>query len=139
MPAGKTSRLVVLDVDDGPLRADDQQEVTVLSRLRVSARANARTLANGSTLKVTANVLGAGGGAGGKAVLVQAFVEGRWTTVDSISATARGTASWNYRFRATTRPTAYRFRVRVERAGDVWPWPTTTSAPLKVVVRPAKR
>ena len=76
-------------------------------------------LANGSTLTVTRTCSARGGGAGGKAVLVQAFVDGRWTTVDSISANSRGTASWSYRFRATTRPTKYRFSVRVERAGDV--------------------
>ena len=69
-------------------------------------------------------------------MLVQAFVEGRWTTVDSLSAGSDGKALWRYRFRSTTRRTGYRFRVKVERAGDVWPWPTTTSRVLRVEVSP---
>ena len=83
-----------------------------------------------------ARVNGAGSGAGGKVVLVQAFVEGRWTTVDSLNAGADGRALWRYRFRSTTRRTGYRFRLKVERAGDIWPWPTTTSRSLRVEVSP---
>ena len=135
-PAGVTSRLVILDVNDSANRALEPVEVSVLKRLKVGILTRNPSLRNGSTLMLRASVSGAGSGASGKVVLVQAFVEGRWTTVDSLSAGANGRALWRYRFRSTTRRTGYRFRVMVERAGDVWPWPTTTSRVLRVEVSP---
>ena len=54
----------------------------------------------------------------------------------SLEADRTGRAVWRYRFRTTTRPARYRFRVRVERAGDVWPWPTTDSPVVSVAVAP---
>ena len=102
----------------------------------MTARNLGRTVRNGSTLTLGAGVHGAGSGAPGKAMLVQTLVAGRWTTVDSLTMDRAGNARWRYRFRATTRPTVYRFRVKVERAGDVWPWPTTTSPVVRVMVIP---
>jgi hypothetical protein len=130
------SRIVSLEVDDAAHRAAEPVEVRLMQRLRVQTRSVERTLRNGSTLMLGANIVGAGSGAAGKALLVQALLDGRWTTVDSLTADGAGRARWRYRFRATTRPTVYRFRVKVERAGDVWPWPTTTSSPIRVLVAP---
>ena len=64
------------------------------------------------------------------------MVGGRWTTVDSVEANALGHARWRYRFRGTTRPARYHFRVRVPRGAADWPWPTTTSDEVVVSVRP---
>jgi hypothetical protein len=136
IPPGKRSRLVILDVNDTAYRAVEPVEMSLMQRLTVGVLARQNRLRNGSTLTLRASVSGAGSGAGGKVVLVQALVEGRWTTVDSLSANADGRALWRYRFRATTRRISYRFRVKVERAGDVWPWPTTTSRVLRVSVVP---
>ena len=82
-----------------------------------------------------ADVDGAGRGARGKGALVQAIVDGRWTTVEELTLNDSGGATWRYRFRGTTRSAVYRFRVRVPTAGDVWPWPTTDSPVLRVRVR----
>ena len=136
MPAGVVSRLLELDVDDAAHRARDQVEVELLNRLRIAAAVPGRVLRNGSVMNLRADIRGAGAGTLGKVVLMQAVVGGRWTTVASLTADDDGRAVWRYRFRGTTRPAIYRFRVQVERAGDVWPWPTTTSEVLRVAVRP---
>ncbi len=136
MPAGAASRLLVLDVDDAAHRAVEQAEIELMRRLRVEASTRDRTLRNGSVVTLRAAIEGAGGGSSGKVVLVQAVVGGRWATVESLTADADGDAVWRYRFRGTTRRANYRFRVRVERAGDVWPWPTTNSQVLRMEVSP---
>jgi hypothetical protein len=136
MPAGERSRLLILDVDDSAHRAREQVEVELLHRLRVVAVVGDRNLRNGQRMTLRADITGAGGGAEDKVVLVQAVVGGRWATVQSLTADDEGRAIWRYRFRGTTRPAIYRFRLRVERAGDVWPWPTTNSPVLRVKVRP---
>ena len=136
VPAGTTSRLVVLDVDDATHRAEEPAEVELLQRLRVAAQVRDRDLRNGSSMTLRASIDGAGGGVAGRTVLIQAIVGGRWSTVQSLMADASGDAVWRYRFRGTTRRASYRFRVRVENAGDAWPWPTTTSAVVRVEVAP---
>lgn len=136
MAGGVRSRLLVLDVDDSAHRAREQLEVELLRALRVVAVVGDRSLRNGSVMTLRAGIDGAGGGSAGKLVLVQAIVGGRWATVESLTADAGGDARWRYRFRGTVRPAIYSFRVRVERSGDVWPWPTTTSDVVRVRVRP---
>ncbi len=136
MAAGPVSRLLQLDVDDRDHRAVRPIEVELLNRLRVRVARSGSGLRNGSRMKLRVDVDGAGRGSSGKVALVQAVVGRRWATVDSLTLNSAGRAVWRYRFRGTTRRAVYRFRVRVERAGDVWPWPTTDSRVLRVPVRP---
>lgn len=137
MPAGSASRILRLDVDDPRYRAAQPVEADLMGRLRVTAAASDRSLQNGSALTLRATIAGAGtGAANDKAVLVQVFAGGRWSTIDALNADARGRVAWHYRFRGTTRPAIYRFRVRVEHAGDVWPWAATDSPEVRVSVAP---
>ena len=136
LPVAAPSRILRLDVDDTAHRAVDPLEVDLLQRLKITVKVPDRSLHNGSRMTLRALIDGAGAGAAGKVVLVQSIVGGEWATVASVQAGRAGTAVWRYRFRGTTRPALYRFRVRVERAGDVWPWPTTNSAPVIVAVAP---
>lgn len=131
------SRLTV-ELDDDAYRTALSDEIHVFGRLRVGVKAVGKDLRNGSTMLLEAELAGAGGAdaAADRTLLVQALVDGRWTTVDSVETGAKGSASWRYRFRATTRATRYRFRVRVPRGGDDWPWPATSSRAVSVLVRP---
>lgn len=136
MPVAAPSRVLRLGVDDTAFRAGDPVEVDLLQSLRIVVRVSDRALKNGDTMTLRAAIAGAGGGARGKVALVQTIVGGRWSTVASLQADRAGRAVWRYRFRGTTRPARYRFRVRVERAGDAWPWPTTHSPAVTVAVAP---
>ena len=130
------SRILRLDVDDATERAVDPREVDLLQPLKITVTAPDRSLHNGSRMTLRAQIAGAGAGTAGKVVLIQSIVGGEWATVASVQARRDGTATWRYRFRGTTQPALYRFRARVERSGDVWPWPTTSSAPVIVAVAP---
>lgn len=134
--AGDVSRLVQFDVDDSTHRARSAAEVELMQPLRAAINVSGGRLRNGSLMTMRASVSGAGRGASGTVALVQAVVGGRWTTVESLALDRRGRATWRYRFRGTTRRAIYRFRVRVENAGDIWPWRTTTSRVLRVGVSP---
>lgn len=137
IPVGTTPRRLTVVLDDPGYRSAESDEVQVRGDLRVAIKALGRGLRNGSTLKLDVRIGGAGRGApAGRPVLVQAFVGGRWATVDSVEADAGGRATWRYRFRSTTRVTVYRFRVRVPRGGTDWPWPASTSGAVSVRVRP---
>ncbi len=134
---GVLPRRLTLLLDDAGYRSAESAEVQVRGRLAIALRAIGRDLRNGSTLRLDARLVGAGAGApDGRPVLVQAWVGGRWATVDSVEADAAGRARWSYRFRKTTRATRYRFRLRVPRGGADWPWPTTDSRVVGVLVRP---
>ena len=134
---GLLPRRLTLLLDDAGYRSAESAEVQVRGRLAIALRAIGRDLRNGSTLRLDARIVGAGAGApDGRPVLVQAWVGGRWATVDSVEADAAGRARWRYRFRNTTRATRYRFRLRVPRGGADWPWPTTDSRVVGVLVRP---
>lgn len=137
VPAGTTSRRVVVRLRDPGYRSADSAELRVVGPLAVTVDAPGGVLRNGSRLRLIATITGAGqGAAAGRTVLVQALVGDRWATVDSVEAGRDGRASWRYRFRSTTRQITYRFRVRVPRGGADWPWPQTTSADVGVRVRP---
>ncbi len=134
---GVLPRRLTLLLDDAGYRSAESAEVQVRGRLAIALRAIGRDLRNGSVLRLDARIVGAGAGApDGRPVLVQAWVGGRWATVDSVEADAAGRARWRYRFRKTTRATLYRFRLRVPRGGADWPWPTTDSRVVGVLVRP---
>ena len=136
LPVAAPSRILRLDVDDDAHRAIDPREVDLLQPLKIRVKVPDRSLHNGSRMTLRAQIDGAGAGTAGKVVLIQSIVGGEWATVASVQAGRDGTAIWRYRFRGTTQPALYRFRVRIERAGDVWPWPTTSSAPVIVAVAP---
>lgn len=129
---------LVVELDDDAYRTALSDEIRVLGPLRIGIKAIGKDLRNGSTMVLLADIAGAGGdeAAADRTLLVQAKVDGRWATVDSVETGAKGSASWRYKFRATTRPTRYRFRVRVPRGGDDWPWPATSSRAVSVLVKP---
>ena len=134
---GVLPRRLSLLLDDPRYRSAESDEVEVRGGLAVTLKAVGRGLRNGSVLRLDARVLGAGRGAAqGRPLLVQARVGGRWATVDSVQADAAGRAQWRYRFRNTTVPTIYRFRIQVPQGGADWPWPTTDSRVVRVLVRP---
>ena len=137
VPLGVLPRRLSLLLDDPRYRTAESDEVQIRGDLTVTLTPPRPGLRNGATMTLDGRVRGAGPGAAiGRPVLVQAFVGGRWATVDSVEADALGRARWRYRFRNTTRPTRYRFRMLVPRGGADWPWPATASPPLGVLVRP---
>ena len=118
VPLGTTSRRMFVRVNDAGYRAAESDEVRIMDRLRVSLAARGKNLRNGSTMTLLARISGAGPGAADeRTVLVQALVGRRWATVGSAEANALGHATWRYRFRGTTRPARYQFRVRVPHGG----------------------
>jgi hypothetical protein len=131
-------RRLTVELDDDAYRHAASDEVLVYGPLRIDVKPVGKGLRNGSTMVLKASIAGAGddGAAGGRTLLVQALVDGRWATVDSVETGKSGSASWRYRFRATTRATRYRFRVRVPRGGDDWPWRATSSRTVSVLVKP---
>ncbi len=137
-PVGRSSRRLVVEVTDPAYQPAESADIRVLDKLVVRLKSRDRSLRNGSRVTLTALISGAGGSAAdGRILLVQAMVRGRWTTVDSIDANRAGHARWRYRFRGTTRPARYHFRVRIPRGGAAdWPWPTTTSREIVISVRP---
>jgi hypothetical protein len=130
------SRLLVLDVDDAEHRAAEAAEVELMQPLSLRVFVSKRGIRNGSSMQLRARVEGAGDGAAGKALLVMTTVRGKWTPIGSLKTDARGEAVWRYRFEGTVIPARYRFRVRLEHAGDVWPWRTIDSQIVIVEVRP---
>jgi hypothetical protein len=70
-----------------------------------------------------------------KAVYLQVVVRGRWRTFDTARADANGRWTLRYRFTATRRPTAYRFRAVIP-AEHAFPWATGRSRAVSVVVTP---
>jgi hypothetical protein len=70
-----------------------------------------------------------------KSVYVQVVVRGRWRTFDTTRADSAGGWKLRYRFTATRRPTAYRFRAVVP-ADAGYPWATGHSRAVRVVVSP---
>jgi hypothetical protein len=70
-----------------------------------------------------------------KAVYMQVVVRGRWRTFDTTHADSTGRWSLRYRFTATRRPTAYRFRAVIP-AEQTFPWATGRSSAVRVLVMP---
>ncbi len=68
-------------------------------------------------------------------MIVQANVVGskRWITFRKATTDGKGDFNATYRFKKTTRRTAYRFRAVVP-TQDSYPWLGGASAPAKVVV-----
>lgn len=137
VPAGRTARSLVVRLEDAAYRPAQSLPVRVTGTLRILARPSRRKLSNGQELTLNLQILGAGPGAAAlRTVLVQAKVLGRWSTVDSVEAKANGRAAWHYRFRRTTQPAIYLFRLRIPAGGEDWPFPTTVSRVVPVAVRP---
>jgi hypothetical protein len=70
-----------------------------------------------------------------KSVYLQVVVRGRWRTFDTTHADARGRWKLRYRFTATRRPTAYRFRAVIP-TEHAFPWAPGHSRAVRVVVAP---
>ena len=101
----------------------------------VATKANRRRARNGDSLKLDGRLAGeAFQEDAGKLVEIQVRASTGWRTIDTAIA-RRGRFRWLYRFRATTRPTTYRFRALV-RAEDGWPFDPGASAAVAVRVRP---
>jgi hypothetical protein len=101
----------------------------------VSAKASRSALRNGQTLKLTGKVAGAPAGTR-KVVEIQVLDGRKWRTIASVRLAKKGGAwSYAYRFRRTTRYTAYKFRATVK-AERGWPFATGSSKAVTVKVRP---
>jgi hypothetical protein len=70
-----------------------------------------------------------------KSVYLQVVVRGRWRTFDTTRADARGRWKLRYRFTATRRPTAYRFRALIP-TEHAFPWAPGRSRAVRVLVTP---
>jgi hypothetical protein len=70
-----------------------------------------------------------------KSVYLQVVVRGRWRTFDTTRADSAGRWTVRYRFTATRRLTAYRFRAVIP-AEQSFPWATGQSQAVRVLVRP---
>jgi hypothetical protein len=70
-----------------------------------------------------------------KSVYLQVVVRGRWRTFDTTRADSEGRWSLRYRFTATRRLTAYRFRAVIP-AEQTFPWATGRSRAVRVFVTP---
>lgn len=72
----------------------------------------------------------------GQAVYLQAMVRGRWRTFDTTRADPNGRWRLRYRFSATRRVTAYRFRAVIPASNIPVRWATGQSRTLRVLVTP---
>jgi len=106
-------------------------DVDVVAPLKVRMRKPARAVRNGTTTTLRGSIAGAGDAVEGMTVLVQAVVDGRWSTVDTVQASESGSVAWDYRFRRTLRAAQYRFRLVVPSVRNL-PWERTAS-PRQVV------
>lgn len=115
-------------------------DVKVVAPLKVRMRKPTGTVRNGTTTTLRGTISGAGDAVEGMIVLVQAVVNGRWSTVDSVEASESGSVAWQYRFRRTVRSARYSFRMVVPSVRGL-PWKTTASPRqiVRVVPRAAKR
>lgn len=106
-------------------------DVDVVAPLKVRMTKPRTSVRNGTTTTLRGRISGAGDAVDGMTVLVQAVVDGGWSTVDTVEASASGAVSWKYRFRRTTRAAEYRFRLVVPSVRKL-PWKRTAS-PRQVV------
>ncbi len=115
-------------------------DVRVVARLKVRMRKPSKTVRNGRTTTLRGKIRGAGDAVDGMTVLVQAVVDGRWSTVDSVEASESGAVSWKYRFRRTVRTARYSFRLVVPAVRGL-PWKRTASPrrTVRVVPRASRR
>jgi hypothetical protein len=115
-------------------RADAVQRERRL-RLRVRAvpklRVHPRRTHNGGRVSFRGRTPGPAGG--GRVVALQAEVEGRWRTFESVRTRRRGRFVARYRFRETTEPTTYRFRALVRHQAG-YPYARGTSRITTVAV-----
>jgi hypothetical protein len=130
LPRSAESRALRV-VPSGGGHPEAAAEVDMVAPLRVALRGPAGIVRNGRAVTFRGTVSGAGDAAPDLQVLVQAVVRGRWSTVDAVRPDEDGDVRWRYRFRNTTRPAAYRFRLVVERTRGL-PWRRTAS-PRRVV------
>ena len=96
------------------------------------ARSRAR-LRRGQQVVLRGALRGTGAAAKGAVVELQAIVSGRWRTVGTVRADARGRYAWRYRFVSVTRDTIFSFR-SVVRSTPGWPWRELRSKRLTVRV-----
>lgn len=115
-------------------------DVRVVAPLKVRMRKPIGKVRNGTTTTLRGTISGAGDAVEGMTVLVQAVVNGRWSTVDSVEASESGAVSWEYRFRRTVRTAKYSFRMVVPSVRGL-PWKSTASPRqiVRVVPRAAAR
>jgi hypothetical protein len=130
LPRSAESRALRV-VPSGGGHPEAAAQVDVVAPLRVVLRGPSGIVRNGRAATFRGTVSGAGDAAPDLHVLVQAVVRGRWSTVDAVRPDEDGDVRWRYRFRNTTRPAAYRFRLVVEPARGL-PWRRTAS-PRRVV------
>jgi hypothetical protein len=109
------------------------REVRFYSHVKPSLTAAPKKIRNGHSVRMWGELPGPRPGR--RVVIVQANVVGskRWITFRKAITDERGDFKATYRFKKTTRRTAYRFRAVVP-TQDSYPWLEGMSAPAKVVV-----
>lgn len=121
--------------------AGDSAEARVSVRAGVTLRASRRVTRNSSTVRFTGRVAGAVPRAG-VIVTLQAYVDRQgWRAIDSTPKVGRAGSDGRfrvaYRFRYTTRPTRYVFRVLVNE-DSTFAYSRAASRPVAVTVLPGR-
>jgi hypothetical protein len=132
--AGAGARDVV--VSYAPVRGgapSRSAKALVTTKLALRMRPRPRRLRAGQSVHFVGRLRGAGKAARGAVVAIQAVAGGRWTTVDTVVADARGNFSWAHRFRYVERDALFSFRAVVPRTPG-WPWPTVRSRRIKLPI-----
>ena len=132
-PAG-TSRSVVFRFRGlGDFRRSEGT-VGLLVPGSATLRSNRRRVANGQSVMFSGKVLGKPLPSRGKVVDLQAYYRGKWRTFATPRANKKGAFRFRYRFQATRRTTAYKFRARL-RAESAYPYELGYSKVVGVRVR----
>lgn len=109
--------------------------VTVNVRPKIALKVNKASLRNNQAVRFTGKVLGVPRGLT-RLVEIQARDGRTWRTFATVRLSkTNGSFAHTYRFRRTTRPTRYQFRVNVK-ADQGWPFLAGHSNTRKVAVRP---
>ncbi|MGK2877779.1 MAG: carboxypeptidase-like regulatory domain-containing protein [Solirubrobacterales bacterium] len=107
---------------------------TVRQAIALSARRSKAQLRRGSTLTIAGRLSGAGRAAAAVPVEIDVKNGRRWSRVAAVQTGTSGSYKWQYRFKRVTRLTLFTFRA-VVRKKQGWPWPSSASAPVQVLVR----
>jgi hypothetical protein len=105
----------------------------VRESLKLSIKRSKPRIRPGGSLIVSGRLTGAGAAAAGAPVEIDTKIDGRWRAVGVIETAKNGSYRWKYRFNRVKRSTKFVFRAQVRR-NKSWPWPTSRSKAVKVLV-----
>lgn len=132
-PAAGAKRLTVGFKPSASAAVTVSATVLIRQKLSLSAKRSRARINPGKSVTISGVLSGAGGGAKGAPVEIDARFHHSWRAVGVVKASSSGKYRWKYRFVRVTRPTKFTFRV-VARGSRAWPWPTEIGSTVKVLV-----